>query len=105
MSASVRRCSAPASEIRRSHRPASPPERPMKFDAIIFDFDGVLLESEYAGNKQIGDYLTRIGHPVPPEQAMTNFMGLSGGTFLAAIERYVGRPLPADFHAARAEED
>ena len=24
----------------------------------IFDFDGVLLESEYAGNKQIADYLT-----------------------------------------------
>ena len=30
----------------------------MRFDALIFDFDGVLLESEWAGNKQIADWLT-----------------------------------------------
>ena len=24
----------------------------MRFDALIFDFDGVLLESEWAGNEQ-----------------------------------------------------
>ena len=27
----------------------------MDFDAIIFDFDGVLLESEYEGNRWIQD--------------------------------------------------
>jgi len=36
---------------------------------------------------------------------MEHFMGLSGGPFLAAIERWIGRPLPEGFHAARAEED
>lgn len=77
----------------------------MKYDAIIFDFDGVLLESEYAGNKQIAEYLTGIGHPTTPEQSMEFFMGLSGGDFIAAIETWIGRPLPEDFHAARAEED
>jgi HAD superfamily hydrolase (TIGR01509 family) len=65
----------------------------------------VLLESEYAGNRQIAEYLTRIGHPTTPEQSMEQFMGLSGGDFLAALERWIGRPLPEDFHSARAEED
>lgn len=77
----------------------------MRFDAIIFDFDGVLLESEYAGNRQIADYLTRIGHPTTPEESMANFMGLAGRDFHDAIERWIGRPIPEDFHSARAEED
>ena len=77
----------------------------MRFDGIIFDFDGVLLESEYAGNLQIADYLTGIGHPTTPEDSMTHFMGLSGPAFLQAIERRIGRALPADFHEARAQED
>ena len=77
----------------------------MKYDAIIFDFDGVLIDSEYAGNAQIAAYLTSIGHPTSVEEAMTYFMGLSGAPFLAAIERWLGRPIPEDFHGARAAED
>src|SRR5436305_14966899 len=77
----------------------------MRVDALIFDFDGVLLESEWAGNSQIADYLTGIGHPTNVEEAMRNFMGLSGREFLAAIERWIGRPIPDDFHEARAAED
>lgn len=76
-----------------------------RFDGILFDFDGVLLESEYAGNRQIAEYLTGIGHPTSPEQSMANFMGLAGHDFLAAIERWIGRAIPDDFHAARAVED
>ena len=75
------------------------------FDAIIFDFDGVLIESEYVGNRQIAEYLTSIGHPTSVEHSMQHFMGLSGRDFIAAIERWIGRPLPDDFHGARAEED
>jgi HAD superfamily hydrolase (TIGR01509 family) len=77
----------------------------LKYRGLILDFDGVLIESEYAGNRQIADYLTRIGHPTSTEQSMANFMGLSGRDFLAAIERWIGRPLPDDFHAERAAED
>lgn len=77
----------------------------MKFEAIIFDFDGVLIESEYVGNKQIADYLTAAGHPTSVEESMNNFMGLSGPDFIAAIERWIDRPLPEDFHSARADED
>ena len=77
----------------------------MRFDALIFDFDGVLLESEYAGNKQIAEYLTSIGHPTTAAESMANFMGLAGHDFLAALERWIGRVLPDDFHVARKAED
>jgi HAD superfamily hydrolase (TIGR01509 family) len=65
----------------------------------------VLLESEYAGNRQIADYLTGIGHPTTPEQSMANFMGLAGADFHAAIERWIGGPIPDNFHTARQAED
>lgn len=77
----------------------------MKFDAIIFDFDGVLLESEYAGNRHLAEYLTGLGHPTTPADAMAQFMGLAGSDFLGRVEAYIGRPIPEDFHAARAVED
>jgi beta-phosphoglucomutase-like phosphatase (HAD superfamily) len=77
----------------------------MRFDALIFDFDGVLIESEYHGNKQIAGWLTAAGHPTSVEQAMARFMGLSGADFHAAIERWIGRALPDDFHVARRTED
>jgi len=77
----------------------------MRFAALLFDFDGVLIESEYVGNKQIADYLTGIGHPTTPEQSMANFMGYSGADFFAKVEAWIGRPLPDDFHTVRAAED
>ncbi len=77
----------------------------MRFDALIFDFDGVLIESEYVGNKQIAEYLTAIGHPTSVAQSMAKFMGLAGRDFLEAIEQWIGRPLPEDFHKARQAED
>jgi HAD superfamily hydrolase (TIGR01509 family) len=36
---------------------------------------------------------------------MANFMGLSGADFLGAIEGWIGRAIPDDFHEVRAEED
>ena len=77
----------------------------MRFRAILFDFDGVLIESEAIGNRQIADYLTGIGHPTTPEESMANFMGLSGADFLRRIEQWIGRPIPDDFHEARKAED
>ena len=65
----------------------------------------MLIESEYVGNKQIADYLTAIGHPTSVEESMHHFMGLAGRDFLAAIERWIGRTLPEDFHAVRIAED
>jgi len=77
----------------------------VRFAALILDFDGVLLESEYAGNVQLADWLTKRGHPTSVEQAMDQFMGLAGLDFVGAIERWIGCAVPDDFHEARAEED
>lgn len=76
-----------------------------KFDALIFDFDGVLIDSEALGNAHLADYLTGIGHAMSRQEAMTRFMGLSGRSFIDAIETHIGQPLGEDFYAARAEED
>ncbi len=77
----------------------------MTFDGLIFDFDGVLIESEAVGNRQIAEYLTGIGHPTTPEDSYANFMGLSGQHFIGALEQWIDRPLPEDFYTMRAAED
>jgi beta-phosphoglucomutase-like phosphatase (HAD superfamily) len=79
--------------------------RRVRFEALIFDFDGVLVESEWVGNKQIADWLTAHGHPTSVEESMREFMGLAGADFIGAIERWIGRTLPAHFHADREAED
>ncbi|HKC02281.1 MAG TPA: HAD family phosphatase [Sphingomicrobium sp.] len=73
-------------------------------DAIIFDFDGVLLESEFEGNKLLAELLTDLGHHTSTEDAIRNFVGFSGPQFIEAIEKWVGGPLPPDFHERRREQ-
>lgn len=73
--------------------------------ALIFDFDGVLVESEAEGNRHLAEWLTAAGHPTTPADAMTHFMGLSGADFIAAIETRIGTTLPEAFHTAREAEN
>jgi len=78
----------------------------MRFDAIIFDFDGVLLESEFEGNRMLADLLTELGHPTSVAEAIEHFTGLAGPDFIARVEGRIGRELPPEFHkATRAERD
>ena len=69
--------------------------------AIIFDFDGVLVESEFHGNQLLAELLTDFGHPTSVEDAVNQFVGLSGPEFFAAIERRIGGPLPPEFQERR----
>ena len=75
-----------------------------KFDAIIFDFDGVLLESEFEGNVKLARLLTDLGHRHTVEEAILHYVGLSGPDFVAAIEQRIGSPLPAEFHDRRKQQ-
>jgi len=75
----------------------------MKPKAILFDFDGVLIDSEWAGNRFIAEHLTKAGFPTRPEEAIDNFMGLAGGPFESAVERWTGKPLPEGFREARMQ--
>ena len=77
----------------------------MKFDAIIFDFDGVLIESEYVSNVQIADVLTRLGHPTTVEESLAKFVGLGGKDFLDAVAHHIGGTVPDAFYHARKAED
>jgi HAD superfamily hydrolase (TIGR01509 family) len=70
----------------------------MRFDAIIFDFDGVLLESEFEGNRMLAELLTGIGHPTSIAEAVEHYTGLAGQDFIDAVESRIGRQLPHEFH-------
>ena len=70
----------------------------MRFDAIIFDFDGVLLESEFEGNQMLAELLTKIGHPTSIAEAVEHYNGLAGQAFIDAVEARIGQTLPPEFH-------
>ena len=77
----------------------------MRFDGIIFDFDGVLLESEYEGNRHLAELLTDLGFQTTIEETFAHYTGLSGAAFIGAIEQRIGVPLPPAFYARRGAEN
>lgn len=74
------------------------------FDAIIFDFDGVLLESEFEGNRLLAELLTDLGHRHTLDEALEHYVGLSGREFIEAIEHRIGAPLPPEFLERRKDQ-
>jgi HAD superfamily hydrolase (TIGR01509 family) len=73
-------------------------------EAIIFDFDGVLLESEHEGNRLIAETLTALGHPTTLDDALTHFVGLNGRDFADAVEAWIGAPVPDRFRELMSAE-
>lgn len=72
-------------------------------DAIIFDFDGVLLESEFELNRLTAELLTGLGHPTSFEEAIEHYTGLAGRHVIEKIEARIGRQLPDQFHDRMSE--
>jgi HAD superfamily hydrolase (TIGR01509 family) len=72
--------------------------------ALIFDFDGVLLESEFEGNRQLAELLTELGHRHSVEETLRHYVGLAGRDFIAAIEQRIGTELPPEFHEQMKEK-
>jgi HAD superfamily hydrolase (TIGR01509 family) len=66
----------------------------MAFDLVIFDCDGVLVDSEPLSNRILAERLTAIGLPTSTEDAMRDYMGRSWKTDQELIERRLGGPLP-----------
>ena len=77
----------------------------MTVRAIIFDFDGVLVESEFVSSIQIARTLTALGHPTTVDQALKRFTGLGGDDFTRGVADWIGGPVPDAFHAERRRED
>ena len=68
---------------------------------VIFDCDGVLVDSEWVGNCFIAEHLTAAGYPTRPEEAIREFMGTAGRSFEEAVERWIGEPFPPSLAKAR----
>ena len=69
----------------------------MSFEAMIFDFDGVIVDSEGIANRALAEALTGLGSPTTPDEAIARYRGRRWSDCLPLIEEQLGRPLHADF--------
>src|SRR5262249_46983140 len=67
---------------------------------IVFDFDGVLADSELLANSVLAEIITELGVPMAADDSLRLFMGKRFHEVIAAVEATVGRPLPAGFAAS-----
>jgi HAD superfamily hydrolase (TIGR01509 family) len=70
---------------------------PSKFDLVIFDCDGVLVDSEVISCRAHAEMLTRHGYPITSDQVLARFLGVSDREARSIIEAELGRSLPDDF--------
>ena len=73
----------------------------MPVDLIIFDCDGVLVDSEIISCRVHAEALTRQGYSITAEQVGERFLGRSALDAHAEVERELGRALPDDFEELR----
>ena len=70
---------------------------------IIFDCDGVLVDSEPISNRILADLLTEIGLPTTFSQSLQMFLGRSWEDNLKVIERRLGKEPPDNLYATYTE--
>ncbi|MCO5109879.1 MAG: HAD family phosphatase [Burkholderiaceae bacterium] len=77
----------------------------MKFEAILFDCDGVLVDSEPITNGVLCAMLNEAGWALSSEECMRLFIGKTVRSEAARIEAHTGQPLTdawmAEFYARR----
>jgi HAD superfamily hydrolase (TIGR01509 family) len=64
---------------------------------VIFDCDGVLVDSEPVANRTLADMLRELGLDLTQEQIFESFVGYSLPYVLRVIEDMLGRAPPPDF--------
>jgi len=62
--------------------------------SVIFDCDGVLVDSERISNRVLAEVLTSIGLPMTTERSREHFLGKAWESNLQTIERLLGAPPP-----------
>src|SRR5882672_5182243 len=72
-------------------------------DLIVFDCDGVLVDSEIVSFEAEAEMFREIGIALTATDLLARFLGTSSASMFAAIERENGIQLPPDF-AERAVE-
>jgi HAD superfamily hydrolase (TIGR01509 family) len=66
-------------------------------ELVIFDCDGVLIDSEALACRTEAACLAEIGIAMSPEEIVDRYAGVSASSMFADIARRHGRALPADF--------
>jgi HAD superfamily hydrolase (TIGR01509 family) len=66
-------------------------------ELVIFDCDGVLVDSERLANQVLAELLTEVGLPTTTDESIATYMGLSTVSWTSLAAEKLGRPLPADF--------
>jgi HAD superfamily hydrolase (TIGR01509 family) len=67
------------------------------FELVIFDCDGVLVDSERLSVRVEAEYLTELGWPLTEAEIVERFMGQSDEYMDEAIEAQLGSRLPGDW--------
>jgi HAD superfamily hydrolase (TIGR01509 family) len=67
------------------------------FDLVIFDNDGVLVDSETLSNRVLSRLLTSYGLPTTFEESVKTYVGRSMTNVREIAEGLLGRPIPDDF--------
>src|SRR5260221_14085089 len=63
----------------------------MVLRGLIFDFDGVVADSEALANGVLPQFVTRLGFPTTLDDALTRYMGKRWSDTIAAAERDITR--------------
>jgi HAD superfamily hydrolase (TIGR01509 family) len=71
----------------------------VKYSLVIFDCDGVLIDSEPISNRVLRDSLESAGLPMTLPEVMRTFVGNTRDGCIELAGRMLGRPLPPDFGA------
>ena len=69
----------------------------MQYDLVIFDNDGVLVDSEPLSNTILAGYLTELGHPTSYEDSLRDYMGAALHRVHDVVLERTGQRLPAEF--------
>jgi HAD superfamily hydrolase (TIGR01509 family) len=69
----------------------------MRYDMVIFDNDGVLVDSEPISNRLLAAYLTELGHPTSYEDSIRDYMGSAMHRIHDLVHDRTGRRLPEEF--------
>lgn len=70
---------------------------PKDVKLIIFDCDGVLIDSESLVCRLTSEELTRLGFAIGVDEVIARFAGRAEPSMIAEIERDWGRPVPPDY--------
>jgi len=73
-------------------------------ELVIFDCDGVLIDSEIIASRLVARELTQLGWLMTPDDALQRFMGMSIGDMQPLIEAELGRALAHDWRQDMAEK-